>query len=72
MTKLKLNKLDHKDDDVNKQLDIGENALVINIGKSDNTDNKVINIGGIGDTVNILATTKNTNVENVNIQNKIM
>ncbi len=62
MTKLKLNKLDHKDDDVNKQLDIGENSLVINIGNSTNPDNKVINIGGSGDTVNILGTTKNTNV----------
>ena len=62
---LKLKNLDCKDDD--NTLNIGVNAVNINIGKSDNDDAKIINIGGVNDTVNILGSTKNTNVENVNI-----
>jgi len=61
---LKMKFLDCKDDD--DILNIGQNAININIGKSDNNDTKTINIGGLNDTVNIMGQAnyvKSTNIE---------
>jgi hypothetical protein len=38
---------------------IGENASMIFIGSANNQDNKTINIGGVGDIVNIQGTVNN-------------
>jgi len=52
--------------DSTSDLNIGENATLINIGSSNNTDMKTINIGGKNDIVNIqgaLNSIKTTNTE---------
>ena len=40
-------------DSINGTLNVGQNSTNINIGSVSNNDSKVINIGGINDTINI-------------------
>jgi hypothetical protein len=51
---------------------IGTNATTITIGSLSNVDNKVINIGGANDIVNILGSTNYIQTTNTKVQNKVM
>ena len=51
---------------------IGETASTITIGNLSNVDNKVINIGGANDVVNILGSTNFIQTTNTKVQNKVM
>ena len=45
---------------------------MIHIGSSNNTDSKVINIGGVNDTVNIQGSVNNVEVTNVKVSDKLI
>ena len=51
-------------------LNIGENSAVKNIGSLSNTDNKVINKGGLNDQVNNIGITNSIQSTNTQILNK--
>ena len=59
-------------DSVGDTLNLGSNAININIGSLNNNDNKIINIGGSNDVVNISGTTNFIKTTNTQIQNKIL
>ena len=56
--------------DCSGTLIIGQTSNVINIGTSVDQSNKIINIGGAGDTVNILGATNYIETTDTKIQNK--
>lgn len=67
---LKVNTIDVLN--TNDNLIIGENANMIYLGSSTNQDSKVINIGGVNDTVNILGSTNYIQTNNVQIEDKVI
>ena len=58
--------------DTTGNLDIGQNASVINIGNGKTGDSKIINIGYANDTVNILGTLNSIQTTNTQISNKVL
>jgi hypothetical protein len=66
--KLKVNEIDVLVPGEN--LLIGENANIIILGSSNNSDSKTINIGGMNDTVNIIGNTNYLKVNNIDVENK--
>lgn len=59
-------------DSINSTLNIGQSAININIGSTNNNDAKVINIGGVNDTVNILGSLNNIETTNTKITDKLI
>ena len=59
-------------DNSGNTLSIGQNSSLINIGSGSHTDSKVINIGGVNDTINILGVTNSINTTNTNVQDKVL
>lgn len=68
--KLKCNNLDVINN--TDTLFIGENAPLIYLGSANNIDAKTINIGGVNDIINIKGTTNYMQVNNVQVENKLL